>query len=199
MNYLAHTALSHGPRETLREITIGNLIADHVRGPDLSSFTVNIAKGIQLHREIDRFFDNHPEVTRLRALMPQGLRRYSGIAIDFWFDHLLAQRWPTIYPTPLEDFQLQVNHLIKDYWPWIPKTQRRFMEYLMREGLFLKYQSSHQIRKNLELVSNRLRQGEKLIECMSQLSQYRTRIEHCFDKVYPDVDQHCRQWISSNA
>lgn len=199
MNYLAHTALSHGSPKTRQEITIGNLIADHVRGPDLSSFPVNIAKGIQLHREIDGFFDNHPEVTRLRALMPQGLRRYSGIAIDFWFDHLLAQRWETIYSTHLEDFQHQVNELINDYWRWIPSSQHRFMEYLIHENLFLKYQSSHHIRNNLKLVSNRLRQGDKLMECMSQLSQYRAKIEHSFDKVYPDVDQHCQQWISSNA
>ncbi len=195
MNYLAHAALS----QMLPEITLGNLIADHVRGPNLSYLPDDIAMGVRLHRHIDSYFDNHPKIIALRALMPQGLRRYSGIVIDFWFDHLLAKRWQNTYSIELPEFQHQVNRLIKTHWQWVPTSQHRFLNYLISEQLFVKYQHSEHIEQNLKMLSNRLKRGEMLLECMQALSQFEPQIELSFESVYPQVEDYSQNWIHRNA
>ena len=50
MNYLAHVYLSN----TDEALTIGNLIADHVKGKAYLDYPETIQKGILLHRKIDQ-------------------------------------------------------------------------------------------------------------------------------------------------
>ena len=56
MNFLAHIYLS-GEDEGL---TIGNFIADSIKGKKYLNFKKEIQKGILLHRSIDTFTDQHP-------------------------------------------------------------------------------------------------------------------------------------------
>ena len=58
MNYLAHIYLS-GNNDF---ITIGNFIADGIRGNRYKKYPKEIQIGILLHREIDTFTDAHPIV-----------------------------------------------------------------------------------------------------------------------------------------
>ena len=56
MNYLAHVYLSCADEA----LTIGNFIADHVKGKAYLDYPETIQKGILLHRKIDHFTDQHP-------------------------------------------------------------------------------------------------------------------------------------------
>jgi acyl carrier protein phosphodiesterase len=56
MNFLAHIYLS-GDNKL---VTIGNFVADGVRGNKYKLYPAEIQAGIKLHREIDTFTDAHP-------------------------------------------------------------------------------------------------------------------------------------------
>jgi acyl carrier protein phosphodiesterase len=56
MNFLAHIYLS-GDHKL---ITIGNFVADGIRGNKYKLYPIEIQVGIKLHREIDTFTDAHP-------------------------------------------------------------------------------------------------------------------------------------------
>ena len=58
MNFLAHIYLS-GENQG---ITIGNFIADGIKGNKYLSYREDLQKGILLHRSIDSFTDQHPIV-----------------------------------------------------------------------------------------------------------------------------------------
>ena len=60
MNFLAHIFLS-GKDENL---TIGNFIADSVKGKKYLKYPAGIQKGIILHRAIDSYTDTHPVVRK---------------------------------------------------------------------------------------------------------------------------------------
>ncbi|WP_144393060.1 ACP phosphodiesterase [Pleionea sediminis] len=180
MNYLAHAALSNN----IPDVIFGNIIGDHVRGPDLTRYPDNIATGIKLHRAIDSFFDEHTKVRAIRERFPQGTRRYAGIVIDFWFDHLLANRWTHFYSQPLSQFQTVINKTIKSQWTWVPATQKRFFDYLIAESLFIRYQKEKHINNNVQLVSKRLKHSEKLIEALEELKKHQNFIATNFDAVY---------------
>ncbi|MGM0704080.1 MAG: ACP phosphodiesterase [Pseudomonadota bacterium] len=87
MNFLAHAWLARGGSD---DFLYGNLIADGVKGSDLSAWPTAIAHGIRHHRRVDAFVDRHPVVLSARDRSPTGLRRYSGIALDLVWDHFLA-------------------------------------------------------------------------------------------------------------
>ncbi len=81
-----------------------NLFGDFVKGRYLSKFEDKVQQGILLHREIDHYIDHHPAVLDLlHQLYPQ-LPKIAGIAVDLYFDHLLAKNWSDYSPIPLTDF-----------------------------------------------------------------------------------------------
>lgn len=89
MNFLAHAWLARGGSD---DFLYGNLIADGVKGADLSAWRAAVAAGIRHHRRVDAFVDTHPVVTGALARAPRAQRRYAGIALDLVWDHFVARR-----------------------------------------------------------------------------------------------------------
>ncbi|MCW4151896.1 ACP phosphodiesterase [Halomonas sp. 18H] len=87
MNFLAHAWLARGGSQAF---VYGNLIADGVKGVDLSSWQPPVARGIRHHRRVDAFVDRHSVVREARNRAPAQQRRHAGIALDLVWDHFLA-------------------------------------------------------------------------------------------------------------
>ena len=196
MNYLAHAALSY----QYPEITIGNLIGEHIRGRHFDHLPNDIALGVQLHRQIDSVFDNLPAIINLRQEFVQGRRRFSGIIIDFWFDHWLANNWNNQlnhhFDQSLEQFQQTINNWLTGQWQWVPDSQKRFLNYLMSQDLFLKYRSMSQISHNVSLVAKRLKRGEKLHECLEQIkTNYKQPPHDVFLEIFHSMQDMTQTYI----
>ncbi|MCG6657153.1 DUF479 domain-containing protein [Halomonas campisalis] len=88
MNFLAHAWLARGGSD---DFLYGNLIADGVKGSDLSAWPTAVALGIRHHRRVDGFVDAHPVVREARHRAPKELRRFTGIALDLVWDHFVAE------------------------------------------------------------------------------------------------------------
>ena len=100
MNFLAHIYLS-GSNEDLR---FGNFIADFIRGNKLNQFSVGVQKGIQLHRAIDTFTDQHPIFRKHCKLLYPEHGHYARVIMDVVYDHFLAAQWKRYHTDTLENF-----------------------------------------------------------------------------------------------
>ena len=100
MNYLAHLHLGGQRPEEL----LGSLYGDFVKGRLRGQYSPEIEHGIQLHRSIDVFTDNHPLVDQSLSRFTLTRRRYAGIVLDVFFDHCLAREWGQYAEGPLERF-----------------------------------------------------------------------------------------------
>ncbi|MBZ5489049.1 DUF479 domain-containing protein [Halomonas aquamarina] len=88
MNFLAHAWLAGSGSD---DFLYGNLIADGVKGSDLSAWPADVAAGVRHHRRVDAWVDQHPCVLNAKHRAPQGKRRYAAIALDIVWDHFLAR------------------------------------------------------------------------------------------------------------
>uniref|UniRef100_UPI00404875E4 ACP phosphodiesterase n=1 Tax=Roseivirga sp. TaxID=1964215 RepID=UPI00404875E4 len=75
-------------------MAIGNFLGDFVKGNQYLDFEPDIAKGIILHREIDRFTDSHEVVSESKKRLSEKYRHYSGVIVDMFYDHFLADFCP---------------------------------------------------------------------------------------------------------
>jgi len=100
MNYLGHIYFS----QNNPALMYANLFGDFVKGKDLSSYAHYIQKGIRIHREIDHFIDHHPITIELFHHLYPSLPKVAGIAVDIYFDHLLAKNWSAFSSIPFNDF-----------------------------------------------------------------------------------------------
>jgi acyl carrier protein phosphodiesterase len=111
MNFLGHLYLSGDQPE----IQVANLYGDFFKGTHFETLPSIIHAGVKLHRSIDDFIDHHPIVHELIASLYKELPKVSGIAVDLYFDHLLAVHWSDYHPTPLRDYSDNFFRFALDY------------------------------------------------------------------------------------
>lgn len=114
MNFLGHLYLSKNDLPLM----VANLYGDFVKGSQFDHLPPKVVEGVLLHREIDDFIDHHPKVKELMHQLYEELPKVTGIAIDLFFDHLLAKHWALYHPSPLNfyldrffEYALEPEHL----------------------------------------------------------------------------------------
>jgi len=100
MNFLGHLYFSDNDLDLM----YANLQGDYIKGRDLSQYQPIIQEGVVLHRTIDNYIDTHPAVRELLHQLYPHLPKISGVAVDLYFDHLLARDWNEFHDKPLRDF-----------------------------------------------------------------------------------------------
>ncbi|MDX1445879.1 ACP phosphodiesterase [Lishizhenia sp.] len=117
MNFLGHLYFSGNDTELM----VANLYGDYVKGNKLHLLPPKIQEGVRLHRSIDNFIDTNPGVKELFHHLYPLLPKIAGIAVDLYFDHLLAKNWKKYHPQDFKDFvnafYQQTNHLVYEYSP----------------------------------------------------------------------------------
>ncbi|MFM9908007.1 MAG: ACP phosphodiesterase [Chitinophagaceae bacterium] len=135
MNYLAHAYLSFRDPEIL----VGNIISDFVKGKKKFDYPKNILKGIELHRAIDQFTDQH-DVTRMsKEIFRPYYRLYSGAFTDIVYDHYLANDLTKFNETQLLDFSQWVYITLNDYQQYFPEHFSRMYPYMKQQNWLYNY------------------------------------------------------------
>ena len=97
---------------TLIALIVGGVLGDWIKGPLPGTLPPDLARGVALHRAIDSHAETHPAFQRSRNRVSPARRRYAGILVDIYYDHLLARDWPQ-HP-PLADTCEQIYRHIAD-------------------------------------------------------------------------------------
>jgi acyl carrier protein phosphodiesterase len=100
MNYLGHIYFSNNDPQ----LAVANLFGDFTKGKQYLEYPEFIQKGVLLHRKIDDYIDHHHAVVQLIHTIRGSLPKVAPIAIDIYFDHLLARNWEHYHPSKLPDF-----------------------------------------------------------------------------------------------
>ena len=132
MNFLAHLFLS-GKDE---DIIVGNMIADFIRNKEVENYSTAVQKGIKIHRFIDRYTDNHPEVRKgTRRLQPHH-HKYAPVVIDLFYDHLLVYNWKTYSDETIENFSNNMYGVLEKRMEEMPlKLQKRLPNMIASDWL----------------------------------------------------------------
>lgn len=150
MNYLAHLYLS-GKSE---KIIVGNFIGDYVKGRKYQDFPDEISKGILLHRQIDSFTDNHKLTKEAKQFFRAEFGLYSGIVIDFFYDHFLAKNWNAYSPITLRTFAKQMHAILLSNFQFLPTRVQGFLPFLIQNKRLESYALVDGIIQSLKIMGN---------------------------------------------
>ena len=184
MNYLAHTWLARQSDEAL----LGGLLGDFVHGNVvLLDWPPEVRSEILLHRRIDRFTDTYPAVTAARAGFGD-LRRYAGIVLDVYFDHLLARDWRHWNDAPLDEFTTRVYRVLREHRDELPPRLQAIAPRMAAHDWLGSYAVRGNVDGAVRGIATRLsRNGDKLVACLDLLREHQTRIDAAFDAFFPDL------------
>lgn len=158
MNYLAHGFLAG----TQPALVVGGVAGDWVKGPLPGTLPPDLARGVALHRAIDAFAETHPAFRRSRARISVGRRRYSGVLVDIFYDHLLARDWVKFSDEGLDTFCSGVYRQIELRLHELPESARGALALMAREGWLQSYGDLAGITDVLGRMSRRARQPNLL-------------------------------------
>lgn len=183
MNYLAHFHLAWPDEDLLA----GGLEGDYFKGPLKQQLPEGMARGVRLHRAIDAYTDQHPELADLRAAFSPELRRFAGILVDLSFDHFLSLHWSRFADQPLEDFNSHVYQGLmarrRDFSP----AARRMLDRLVKYDLLGIYSEWETVPASASRVGQRFSRGNPFLAIDDQLASLRPRMESAFINFYPEL------------
>ncbi|NID17374.1 ACP phosphodiesterase [Luteibacter yeojuensis] len=192
MNVLAHALLA-GNDAALR---LGGAMGDFVHGTPDPSLPERVREGIYLHRAIDTFTDSHPEVRAARERMPPPFRRYAGILLDVWFDHLLARDFAAWSETPLEEFSAGIRAELHAAEGLLPDGLKRFLAYMDRHGLPAGYVHIERVAGAFAGISKRLSRANPVADGVEVLQAQSGSLERTFAAFFPDLQAFAEERIA---
>lgn len=185
MNYLAHIYLSRDQEL----MSIGNFMADIIKGSKYKMYPVEIQKGILLHRQIDSYTDGH-KITRIskRRLHDQyGL--YRGIIIDIFYDHFLAKNWTLFSDIPLNIYTQQFYKRLSQHYEVLPEKVKHMSTYLIKEDWLFSYAQTEGIQKVLEGMNRRTGGKSKMNLAIKDLEDHYDDFENDFMAFFKDLSE----------
>ncbi len=183
MNFLAHIYLSFGDQE----ITIGNFIADSIRGNKIDHLPKRIQKGIRLHREIDTYTDTHtiPKISSKR--LHKNYSHYSRVIVDIYYDHFLAKNWNDYSDIPLNIFVDDFYTLLENNYIILPDGVQYMMPYMIKDNWLLNYAKMDGIQKALTGLNRRTNNKSKMNFAIVDLEEHYSEFESEFTAFFDEL------------
>lgn len=189
MNFLAHIYLSFGDEE----ITLGNFIADSIRGNKYKHLPERVQKGIKLHRHIDTFTDAHPTVRKSTKRLHENYSHYSGIIVDIFYDHFLAKNWQNYSDIPLDTFVDNFYDLLENNYEILPDATRHMMPYMIADNWIFNYSKMEGISRVLNGMNRRTKNRSKMNFAILDLETYYVEFEKEFTIFFEELISFSKQ------
>lgn len=191
MNFLAHAYLSFDNKEIL----VGNMISDFVKGKTQYDFIEGIQKGIVLHRRIDNYTDTHKGVKEAKEYFRPSYRLYSGPFVDILFDHFLAKDSKNFFPLGLDDFTINVYQVLNEYTTHLPLRFVPVLTYMQSENWLLNYQYKEGIEKSIRGLVRRSSYLDDSVTAINLFHQHYNELENCFYQFFEDVKIYAKEQL----
>lgn len=183
MNFLAHIYLS-GDNEL---ITIGNFVADGVRGNKYKLYPTEIQIGIQLHRQIDTFTDAHPVFRQCTKRLHKGYGHYSGVIVDIFYDHFLAKNWESYSDVPLEKYIANFYNSLSENIDLLPPRFKKLTPIMIEGNWLLSYATVEGIQLVLNGMNRRTKGRSQMNESTKELKEHYEAFEEDFIVFFNDL------------
>ena len=183
MNLLAHAYLSlHDP-----EILLGNMLGDDVKGIQIKLYPPRVRTGIQLHRYIDSFTDQHPLTTAARNIYRPFIGLYSGAVLDISLDYYLAgdpgmgsqKDWQAFAGWAYQQLEAQQS--------WHTGGFKRYFPYLKKENWFIHYAERPFIENAMANLLKRAGRSDQTVQVLKSFKQHNTYLETVYRQFFPEL------------
>jgi acyl carrier protein phosphodiesterase len=189
MNYFAHLVLSQPTVES----TVGNLLGDFARGVDKLSLHPAVQAGLENHRAVDRFTDSHDKISTIKKSFSRERRRFAGIALDVYFDHLLMSHWHELDARDLEQVIAEFYERMQRGRPIMPgQEMRRVTSRMITYDWFGSYRDLDSVAESLDRIAMRIRFPNKFAHAIDDLVRNEDEILNVFLDFYPELTAHVR-------
>jgi len=198
VNYLAHIFLSgdHLDRQ------LGGFLGDFVKGPldgeSLQAWRARwpdeLIQGIRLHRRLDAFVDAWGPYQECVEQLGTDYRRWGGVAMDVFFDHLLARHWGRYSDEHLPDYSAAFYRWCEQRHEHMPERAQQFISRARINDLWVGYGNVDIFLPVLERIDQRVRFETNLVGAGEQVLAKYEELEARFLDLMPNLIGQSEAW-----
>ena len=182
MNFLAHFVLAGEDDDLL----MGNFIADFINGKDYLKFSIPIQKGVEMHRFIDLYTDKH-EIFRQNKRLLKPYRHYSGVILDVFYDHFLANNWTKLFGVSYENFVIDTYRKLDKNSKILPTSAQNSLKSMIKYNWLYHYQFIDGIERVLEGMVKRTKYDSMMDQSIFELVQHYKEFNDSFLNFWEDI------------
>ncbi len=162
-------------------------MGDFCRGVDLNLQPNSVKLGIENHRFVDRYTDQHVEVKRLKGLISPQRRRFAGIMIDMVFDHFLIMHWTRFSNVCFHQSCANYYVDLEKGKHLMPERMLRVTSRVIEHDWFASYAELEGIGFALDRIAERIRFEHEFAGSVSELMMHKREIEEGFLHFFPEL------------
>ena len=170
-----------------KELTVGNYVADFIRNRDFVLFTDKIVEGIKLHRHIDHYTDNHPEVLKSTRILRDRHSKYAPVVIDVFYDYILAENWEKFTDVDMRSFADTIYVHLNEYSEDFPIHLQSITCRMIADDFLLQYGKKEGIQKTFKRIGKRAKFKSNFETAFQDLEENFEEINEGFLKFFPDI------------
>lgn len=194
MNYLAHIFLSNKDPK----IMMGNFLGDLANNKEYLRMPDDLKRGVQLHRKIDTFTDNHPIVENAVRLMRPHHKKYAPVVVDIFYDYLLFHNWATYSDESIQDFANWSYEIILDYIEHVPERNKLKVNSMVGHNWLLGYGLMEQLHQTFLRVKKRARFDSQFELATKHLKENLEVLNDEFNIFMPELIQMTQDFITKD-
>ena len=195
MNFLAHLHLSDNDPELM----LGNFLGDFVRKAQTDALPPKVKRGVELHRFIDTFTDNHEIPHKTKKRVREEFGKYAPVLVDIFYDHCLASAWLTYDKRPLSDFVDIAIRNLRAEPKLIPNSAERFLNYAEANNILVYYRELEGIDYVLQGMSIRAKFDSGMERGAAYLASHKESILEDFHAFYPKLQRACQAFLNGET
>ena len=138
-------------------------------------------------RGIDGFTDSHALVLQSKARVSPQRRRFAGIMVDMFYDHLLARHWQQFSELPLAEFSQQSYRHLLQQRDIIPENAWPVIRHMSEHDWLTSYAQLPHLHRALDNMSKRLRRDNAMPGSVAELEADYAAFEQDFFRFMPQV------------
>ena len=194
MNYLAHAYLSfHQP-----DLLLGNMMSDFVKGKQQFEYPITIQQGIQLHRAIDHFTDNHIATKDAKEIFRPQYRLYSAALVDIVYDHFLATSSQEFPDFSLHSFCDETYQQLDQNKSYFHSKFAVMYDYMKRDNWLFNYHKFDGVLFSFRGLVKRAQYMDSHEPAFEAFQKNYKTLKICYDYFFPELKQFTLKWIEKN-
>lgn len=183
MNFLAHTYLSCSNEDLL----LGNFLADFMKNHEIRQLTASFLEGIELHRKIDSYTDEHPAVREVNKHFHEVHRKYAPVVTDVLFDLVLARNWEKYHSQSLEDYTENIYNILLKHQDHFPLRRKQTILNMIHGGFLMKYTHIEGLKFTFEHMDRRTNGRGNFIAAVDNIQHTYPALEEAFHQFFPEL------------
>ena len=169
------------------------MISDFVKGKKKFDYPPNIQKGINLHRAIDTYTDEHKATHQAKQIFKNAYRLYSAPIVDILFDHFLANDLTEFKETSLEKFCQTVYIVLLKNESALPHNFKIIVPSMIQHNWLFNYSTVVGIEKSLQGLQRRAAYMPDATIAMYLFNKNYELLQECFKQLWQDLKLFSKQ------